>query len=91
MLDVIRSDYTTYYICLDQCGLLHVFERMPMNYAPVYYGIDYHDRIKEELVMELLKKPNDHIFLLKKYVIDNNEYAIGLYSKWLRVFKMPTN
>lgn len=87
MLDVINTDYCKYYVHLEQSGSLRVSTSMPMNYVPVYYGIDYHDRIKEEFVMDFVGKSHDRIFLLKKYIIDNNEYAIGLYSKYFRVFK----
>ena len=87
MLDVINTDYGKYYVYLEQSGSLRVSTSMPMNYVPVYYGIDYHDRIKEEFVMDFVGKSYDRIFLLKKYIIDNNEYTIGLYSKYFRVFK----
>lgn len=91
MLDVINTDYCKYYVYLEQSGWLYVRNSMPMNYVPVYYGIDYHDRIKEEFVMDFIRKPDGNIFMLKKYLIDNHEYAIGLHSKYFRVFKIPTN
>lgn len=91
MLDVIYTDYCMYYVYLEQCGSLQVSNSIPMNYVPVYYGIDYHDRIKEEFVMDFVGKSHDRIFLLKKYVINKHEYAIGLHSKYFRVFKTICN